>query len=187
MFQELDRGRWDMQSGFGQFSTVYKTQGTELVLTKLTKIVVVKTSISAHHFNRLTGNMQLDPRFCQLTVHFLLQSKPFQEDNQEKVWLMPCFWEVCPPTGDISSFGDACWALWGDCQEICALLNSLSDSYACRFKLWPKGKASPTCSNYWINFHSLNLCWLIAFFSTGYKYYPEQTTTTICLFYLNKM
>ena len=54
-------------------------------------------------------------------------------------------------------------------------------------KLWPKGKASPTCSNYWINFCSLRLCWLITFLSTGYKYYPEKTTITICLFYLKEM
>lgn len=72
---------------------------------------VVKTSISAHHLFRLIENMQVDPhassRHFMLPAlkTFYLRSNPSQEDNQEKVWLVPCLWKVCPLTGGISSLG----------------------------------------------------------------------------------
>lgn len=106
MFQEPDCSGWDMQSGFGQFSTVYNTQGKELMLPKFTEKSGCKNQnfcsssfqINREHASRPTC-------FLQLSRHFILRSNPSQEDNQEKVWLVPSPWKVCPLTGGISSLG----------------------------------------------------------------------------------
>ena len=189
MFQVLDCGGWDMQSGFGQFSTVYNTQGKELVLPKFTE----KSGCKNQHF--CSSSFQINKEhasrptcFLQLSRHFILQSNPSQEDNQEKVWLVPCLWKVCPLTGGISSLGMLA-GLSGEIIQESVLYQPLSGilMLAGSRPAGLKGEASPTCCNYWTNFCSLSLHWLITFFSTGYKDYPEQTTTIICLFYLKKM
>lgn len=142
-----------MQSGFGQFSTVYTTQGKELMLPKFTE----KSGCKNQHF--CSSSFQINREhasrptcFLRPSRHFILGSNPSQEDNQEKVWLVPCLWKVCPLTRRHQQLGDACRALWGDCPGICALSASLRDAYACWFKLCLKGKASPTCCNYCTNF-----------------------------------
>lgn len=152
-----------MQSGFGQFSTVYNTQGKELVLLKFTG----KSGCKNQHF--CSSSFQINREHASRPTCFLKtfhasssqdilspkQSLPGRQSRKSLASALPL--ESVSSDRRHQQLGDACRALWGDCPRICALSTSLRDSYACWFKLCLKGKASPKCCNYWANFCSLSL------------------------------